>query len=149
MGNTAMPNKQDYRRIQVFSQFVVMLDYSIVWLFNLFEFHFIKFLFQSFQLKFNFNVLWIPTCEASSHILNIAQPRWSSIYDRTNLLQFTVGSLTYSIFHYLLSLLRSVDSEGVVLRQWPEAHIIIWTGTKKNCSDHRQELDSVEKLRHN
>ncbi len=43
----------------------------------------------------------------------------------------------------------SVDSEGVVLHQWPEAHIISWTGSKKNCSNNRQELDSVEELGHN
>ncbi len=147
-----MPNKQGYRRIEVLAQFVVVLDYwnpPIVWLFNLFELQFIKFIFLSFQLKFHFNILWIPTCQASSYILKIAQPRWPSIYDRTNLLQFTVCSLTYSIFHYLLRLLRSVDSEGVVLHQWSEAHIISWTGTKKNCSNNRQELGSFEKLGHN
>lgn len=47
-----------------------------------------------------------------------------------SLLQLTVVLLS----HYLLTLLRSVDSEGVVSNQWSEAHIICWAaGTRRTA----------------
>lgn len=109
--------------------------------FNFFALQLIKLLFLSFQLKFHFNILWmvansfqIPACVLRSFFLWVLlNPGDHPSNIGPSLLKFS-GLLTYSVFHYLSKLLRSVDSEGVASSQWPEAHIISWAaGTRRTA----------------